>query len=116
MTGGNVLGFLFAPDREISLRAVSLALLKVRALDGMTCAKLGQALDCSVDTIRAASNEETLLSFDAIARLVFLFPEQCASIHDLWNREPPALSVEEHRAAIEHHTAALARMASEVRA
>lgn len=116
MTGGSVLGFLYAPDRDISLRAVSLALLKVRALEGMTCAKLGKALECSVDTIRAASNEETLLSFDAIARLVFLFPEQSASIHELWNRKPVILSVDDHRAAIEHHTAALARMAAEVRA
>ena len=113
MTGGNVLGFLFAPDREISLRAVSLALLKVRALDGMTCATVGQALGCSADTIRAASNEETLLSFDAIARLVFLFPDQAAPIHDLWNREPSGLTADDHRAAIEHHTAELLRMARE---
>lgn len=116
MTGGSVLGFLFAPDRESSLRAVSLALLKVRALDGMTCAKVGQALECSADTIRAASNEETLLSFDAIARLVFLFPDQAAPIHDLWNRERPALTAEDHRAAIERHTDALIRMARETAA
>jgi hypothetical protein len=116
MTGGNVLGFLFAPDREISLRAVSLALLKVRSLDGMTCAKVGQALGCSADTIRAASNEETLLSFDAIARLVFLFPDQAAPIHDLWNRERVALTADEHKAAIEHHTAELLRLTREVRA
>jgi hypothetical protein len=114
MTGGSVLGFLFAPDRGSSLRAVSLALLKVRAIDGMTCAKVGQALECSADTIRAASNEETLLSFDAIARLVFLFPDQAQPIHELWNREPSALTAEEHKAAIEHHTAELLRMTREV--
>ena len=114
MTGGGVLGFLFAPDRSISLRAISLALLRVRSLDGMTCAKVGQALDCSADTIRAASNEETLLSFDAVARLVFLFPDQCGPIHDLWNREPSALTAEEHKAAIEHHSAELLRMTREV--
>lgn len=116
MTGGNVLGFLFAPDRSICLRAVSLALLKVRAIDGMTCEKVGQALGCSADTIRAASNEESLLSFDAIARLVFLFPEQCAPINELWNREPSALTADDHRAAIEHHTAELVRLSREVRA
>lgn len=42
MTNGNVFGFLCAPDRECSLRAISLALLKVRALPDMTCEKLGK--------------------------------------------------------------------------
>lgn len=113
MSGANVLGFLFAPDREMSLRAVSLALLKVRALDGMTCAKLGEAIGCCADTIRAASNEETLLSFDCIARLAYLFPDQCASIHELWQRERAVLTAEEHLAAIEHHSAALLRLTRE---
>lgn len=114
MTGGSVLGFLFAPDRETSLRAISLALLKVRAIDGMTCAKNAQALECSVDTVHAASNEKTMLSFETVARLVFLFPDQCAPINDLWNREPSALTADDHKAAIEHHTAELLRMAREV--
>lgn len=115
MTGGSVPHYLFAPDRSMSLLAIARALLKVRTLDGMTLAKVGEALGCSGDTVADASNELTLLSFDKVARLVFLFPDQCGPIFDLWNREPSAKSAEEHRAAIEHHTAALARMATEVR-
>ena len=113
MTGGSVLGFLFAPDRETSLRAISLALLKVRELESMTCAKIAQALECSVDTVHAASNEKTMLSFETVARLVFLFPDQCGPIHDIWNREPSALTADDHRAAIEHHTAELVRLTRE---
>lgn len=84
MTNGNVLGFLAAPDRETSLRAVSMALLKVRSIDGMTCEKLGKLLECSADTVRNASNEETLLSFDHVARLCYLFPDESAPIRQLW--------------------------------
>lgn len=116
MSGRNVLGFLFAPDRETSLRAVSLALLKVRSIDGMTCCKLGEAIGCCSDTILAASNEQTMLSFDTIARLMHFFPDQCAPIHALWGREQAELTAEDHRAAIEHHAAALARLAGEVAA
>ena len=115
MTGGNVLGFMFAPDRDISLRAVSRALLKVRAMDGMTCAKLGSVVGCCADTIRAASNEETLLSFDVIARLAYFFPDQCVTIHELWGRERAELTAADHQAAIERHTAELVRLSREGR-
>jgi hypothetical protein len=87
MTNGNVLGFLAAPDRESSLRAISLALLKVRALDGMTCEKLGKTLECSADTIRNASNEETLLGFDSVMRLCYFWPDESAPIRAL--QQPP---------------------------
>ena len=97
----HVLGFLAAPDRQMSLRAVSLALLKVRAIDGMTCAKLGEALACSVDTIRDASNEETLLSFDGIARLLYFFPEQSSPIRELWERAIVAPTAAERLERIE---------------
>ena len=113
MTNGNVLGFLAAPDREVSLRAISLALLKVRALDGMTCEKIGNALACSGDTVRAASNEETLLSFDTAKRLEYFFPDQCGPIRELADHVAEELTIAEHRAAIERHAAALARMAGE---
>ena len=110
MTNGHVLGFLAAPDRQTSLRAISLALLKVRSLDGMTCEKIAHALGCSVDTVRAASNEETLLSYDTAKRLEYFFPEQCGPIRELTEHLAAELTADDHRAAIEHHAAALAKM------
>jgi hypothetical protein len=94
---------------------VSRALLKVRALDGMTIPKAANALACSPDTIKDATNELTLLTFDKIARLIYLFPEQCEAIFELWNRGLDALTAEEHKAAIEHHTAALVRLTQGVK-
>lgn len=81
----NVLGFLAAPSEADCHHAVSLALLKVRSIKGMTCDNLAKLLDCSAETIRNASNEKTLLSFDSIARLCYLFPLESTPIHELWD-------------------------------
>lgn len=107
MTRPNVLGFLDAPDRNLALRAVSLALLKVRALDGMTCEKLGSLLGCSDDTIRHATNEETMLCFVVIARLLDLFPDESAPIRQLWERGAEAPTANERIERIERDLEAI---------
>jgi hypothetical protein len=107
MTNRNVLGLLFAPDRESSLRAVSLSLLKVRGLDGMTCEKLGKALECSADTIRNASNEDAMLCFTSIARLLFLFPDESAPIRQLFDGEGAVPTADERIARIERDLEAI---------
>lgn len=80
----------FAPDREICLHAISIALLRIRSLPGVTVQKLAKALDCSIDTVRAATNEENLMSFDHIAVMCHLFPEQCAPVIDILTGKPTA--------------------------
>jgi hypothetical protein len=115
MSGGNVLGNLFVPTKETSLRAVSLSMLAVRAMPEVTPSILREKLDCCDETIYNASNEVNLIRFDKIARLAHFFPDQCAPIHSLWGRERAELTAEDHRAAIEHHTAELVRM-TQVRA
>lgn len=112
MTNGNVLGFLAAPDRQVCLRAISLALLKVRAHDGMTCEKLGKAIDCSADTVRNASNEEALLSFDCVARLCYYFPEETGSVQQLWAGPVEAPTVDERFERIERELIALRKVAA----
>jgi hypothetical protein len=109
VTNGNVLGFLGAPDRGITLRAVSLALLKVRALDGMTCEKLGKTLECSVDTVRTASNEESLLSADSLFRLLYFFPDECAPIREAFEHPTEPLTTADRVARIEHELDAIRR-------
>ena len=49
MTGGNVLAFLAAPGREVSLHAISLALLRIRTT-GLTYREIAKALE-DFDTI-----------------------------------------------------------------
>ena len=112
MTNGNVFGFLCAPDRECSLRAISLALLKVRALPDMTCEKLGKALDCSADTIRNASNEETLLAFDSVSRLCYFWPDQSAPIRALIMPPSEAPTVADRLERIERELDAIRREAA----
>lgn len=112
MTNHNVLGFLAVPDREDAVRAISLALLKARSIPEMTCLKLGKLLDCSADTIGTASNEESLLSFDSVARLCYLFPDESKPIRDLWDRAEDAPTVAERLARIERELDAIRREAA----
>lgn len=112
MTNGNVLGFLAAPDREVSLRAISLALLKVRALDGMTCEKLGGILECSADTIRAASNEENVLGAVSLFRLLYFFPDETGSIRQAYDHPEPEMTVAERVARIERDLDAIRELAA----
>ena len=48
----HVLGFLAAPGRQMSLRAVSLALLKVRAIIAPTAAERLERIERDLDAIR----------------------------------------------------------------
>lgn len=90
MNGGTVLGIFQPPSREDSLRAISRALLRIRS-KGWTLAALGKELDCHADTIKAASDEESLLNFDCVARLAFKFPEEFEMIEALWTCSAPAV-------------------------
>ncbi len=91
------------------MRAISLALLKVRAIDGMTLKKLAKTLECSTDTIGAATNEETLLSFDIVGRLLYFFPDETGVIRQLWERAEDAPTVDDRIIRIEKELAAIRR-------
>lgn len=112
MTNRNVFGFLSAPERASSVRAISLALLKVRALPDMTCEKLGKALECSADTIRNASNEETMLSFDSVARLCYFWPDESAPIRALLIPPSEAPTVADRLERIERELEAIRKEAA----
>lgn len=112
MTNGNVLGFLAAPDREDSLRAVSLALLRVLSNPENTRKKVAKALECSTDTIAGAIAEESLLSFDSIARLGYFFPDEFALVAELWGRATDEPTVEDRVARIERELDAIRREAA----
>jgi len=77
-----VFGFLAAPSRDASLHAIAKAILAVRSL-GVTYKEIAKAIDVSPDTIEAAAAEKSLLSFDAVARLVYLFPAEARAICEL---------------------------------
>jgi len=104
----NVLGFLSAPDREDSLKAVSLAILRIRSR-GMTFKEIAKALDCSVDCLANAVAEKNLLSFDAVARLGHFWPEDFAVIAQLWGRGTEAPSLHERVARVQHELNAIQR-------
>jgi hypothetical protein len=110
MTNGNVLGFLAAPSREISLFGISRAILRVRET-GANYKEIAKALECSADTISGAVAEQNLLSFDAVARLCYFWPAETQVIQELWGRAEGVLTADDHAQAIARHTAALAKLA-----
>lgn len=109
MRQGNVLGFLAAPSRPDTLRAVSLAVLRVRAT-GVTFKQIGAAIECCADTVEGAANERSMLSFDALARLWYFWPEQVDELADLWFRPCRRLSVADRFADLHRNLATLEKI------
>lgn len=103
----NVLPLFRPPDREFSLHVIGLCLAKVRGR-GITLAQLSAELDCSIDTIKNATNEDALLSFDSIARLGYHYPEEFQVVEQLWNCQPSRelTAVEHMDEAVRHIDAA----------
>lgn len=110
MTRPEVLGFLSAPDRESSLRAVSLAILKIRS-SGTTYKEIAKAIDCSADTVAAAANEVTLLSLDSVLRLCFFWPTAAETILGLTKPIAEKPTVEDRIELIERQLEAIRKAA-----
>lgn len=107
MTEPEVLPLFIEPEREDSLRQISLALLSIRA-DGVTCKEIARKIGCHYDTVEAASNEHSLLSFDSIAKLCFHYPKARPFIVGLWGMGASAEPTETERfERIERELAAL---------
>ena len=111
-----VLGILAAPNRESSVKAVSLCLLRVHANhgdDGLTWTALADLLRCSLDTIVAARDEKSLLSFDLVARLGYHFPDEFRVVSQLWENGHDTPSLRDELQDIVARIEAVARKAGE---
>lgn len=107
MSTAQVLPVFLPPTREDALRGVSRALLRIRS-EGWTCDQLARQLDCSADTIKHASNEESLLSLDSVALLGFHFPEQFKMVEAVWScRTPEPLTIADRVKRIERELTAI---------
>ena len=74
------------PDRNDCLRAVSMAILRIRS-QGWSRDALATKIGCSADTIDNASNEKTMLQFDSIVLLARNFPDEFKLVSGLWDDE-----------------------------
>lgn len=103
---------LFPPTKEVCLKAIGIAMAKVRAR-GVSREQLADALGCSVDVISAATNEENLASFDTIARLCYYFPEECAELRAMLTGTPVEIpTVKDRLERIERELDAIRRVAA----
>ena len=89
MTEPLVPGLFPPPCREMTLNAISRALLRIRS-NGVSTKKLMEAIDASADAIASSIAEESLLNFNSIARIGFHFPEEYKMIEALWTCSTPA--------------------------
>jgi len=109
MHGGNILGLFADVRREDCLKAVSLALLRVRGA-GETCEEIGRKLGCHADTVENASNEKSMLAFDSIARLCANYPDIAPLIEAVWRGgAAPAPTLAERLDRIEREAATIRR-------
>lgn len=108
-SAAKVFGLFTDPGRNDCLRAVSLALLRVRA-SGETCDDIATQLGCHPDTVENASNEKSMLSFDCIAKLAARYPDVAPLIEGLWHGTPaPEPTPVERLSRIENDLNALRR-------
>jgi hypothetical protein len=86
---------LFGPiNRKSCLIAISEALYKIEANardengKRMTPARIAAEVDRSTETIENAKYQRTLIEFDAVCKLLALWPEHCGDIRNLWEMQP----------------------------
>jgi hypothetical protein len=85
----HVPGLFPAPCRDITLNAISRAILRIRS-NGVKAKDLAKKLDVSTDILTSAAAEESMLNFTAIARMAFFYPDEWASlVEPLWTCIPP---------------------------
>lgn len=110
----NVLGIFPPPDQEDCVKAISTALVKVRANRGMTCEQIGKIVGACGETIRQAMAESgSVLSFVTIARLGYFFAEEFTEIEALWLRSTaPTPTVSDRLERIERELDAIRREAA----
>lgn len=72
-----VLCLFGAPDRTSALSAVARTVGLIQRRHALSYVEIARVIECSTDTIERAAREETLLSFDAVARLGYFFND-CA--------------------------------------
>lgn len=81
----SVLGIFAEPDTDLCRNVIARALLRIHANhDDMTWKKLAKRLDVHPNTLAAAVKGESLLSFDAIARIGYHYPDEFELIETLW--------------------------------
>lgn len=68
--------------------ALSRAVQSVQMIEGFSDDEMAETLGCERGTVRNVREQNTLLEFDKIVRLLGRYPEHCEEIRQLWLNLP----------------------------
>jgi len=90
-TPANIFALFGVGLRKSCQIALSRAVQSVQLEKNLNDDAMGEALGCERGTIRNVREQNTLLEFDKIVRLLALYPDHCEEVRQLWlniAREP----------------------------
>ena len=97
---GNVLALFGVGLRKSCQIALSNAVRAIQAAEGFSDDEMAEAIGCERGTIRNVRDQNTLLEFDKIVRLLGRYPEHCGEVVQLWlniPRDPETTSEKRRR-------------------
>lgn len=101
-TAANVLALFGVGLRKSCQIALSRAVQNVQLVEGFSDDDMAEVLGCERGTVRNVREQNTLLEFDKIVRLMGRYPDQCEEIRQLWLNLPgdPETPAEKRRRLI----------------
>lgn len=87
-TNANVLALFGVGLRKSCQIALSRAVRNVQLAEDLGDDEMAEALGCERGTVRNVREQNTLLEFDKIVRLLGRYPDHCAEVRQLWEMLP----------------------------
>jgi plasmid maintenance system antidote protein VapI len=87
-SAANVLALFGVGLRKSCQIALSRAVQQVQLVKGFSDDEMAEALGCERGTVRNVREQNTLLEFDKIVRLLGKYPDQCEEVRQLWLNLP----------------------------
>jgi hypothetical protein len=87
-TNANVLALFGVGLRKSCQIALSKAVRSIQLIENLSDDEMAEALGCERGTVRNVREQNTLLEFDKIVRLLGSYPEHCAEVRQLWEMLP----------------------------
>lgn len=99
-TAANVLTLFGVGLRKSCQIALSRAVQSIQLAEGFSDDEMAEALGCERGTVRNVREQNTLLEFDKIVRLLGRYPDHCDEVFQLWlnlPRDPETASEKRRR-------------------
>jgi hypothetical protein len=101
-TSANIFTLFGVGLRKSCQIALSRAVQSIQLAEGFNDDEMAEALGCERGTVRNVREQNTLLEFDKIVRLLGKYPDHCEEVRQLWLNLPgdPETTAEKRRRLI----------------